>query len=1063
MKRFYIVATLLLLLLFAPIIWWFMSPQTTLNVAIIDKTVPTDSYREHLGITWLLNHKKYVQDATGKYDYEKDYYGFQPPSYHREGQVKALPKQYDAYDVIYLADTYGVYEEDLATEERAAQGELSEKVYGGLEEQEWSAILKRLDQEKPSLLIAEYNTFASPTGKKVQDRVTDYLGIDWSGWVGRYFDELNPEKNDEIPNWIVKTAQNDWAYNGGGFILVNDHTSEVIVLEDEKHVKNGDIQLVFTQEGQQKFGLKKSPSYNYWFDIVTPTNDGQTLAHYEWNLTTKGKQLLKDHEIPETFAAVVERRHPQSMSVYFAGDYNDLERTPNVYHVKGLTNVYRFLQKFSDESFYWSAYVPMTEKILEEFAGMNNKEKQVSSKDETLQTNARVTKEQFEILQDGEWTPMTIKGVNMGMGKPGAFPGEAAITEDEYYRWFQQIGEMNANTVRVYTLHPPGFYNALKRYNEHHEEKIYLFHGAWMNEEKLEESLDAFEPENLNDFQQEMKTLVDVIHGNKIVKERPGHASGTYRADVSEYVIGWILGIEWYPHMVLNTNETYTELGEFKGEYYETKNARAFEYWLAEQMEFVTAYEMDNYQWMRPMSFTNWVTTDILDHPAEPNEDEDLVSVDPNVIYTKGKMKEPGQFASYHVYPYYPDFFNFDQDYLAFKDHRGEKNSYAGYLHDLKKAHRLPLLIAEFGVPASRGLTHENPFGWNQGFHSEQEQGEILQRLYEDIMVEDMLGGLVFTWQDEWFKRTWNTVDYDNPNRRPFWSNAQTNEQQFGLLSFDRLKIKLDGNKTDWENDPLYENKDGKMKALYVDHDERYLYVRVDIQEKAQGYPIILLDVVPDQGNTTIENLPGLSFTNGLEQIIRLKKGDASLYVDQYYDFFKYQYGYELKMLDEKVKKQQKNSGIFTTEQYALNKSLYLPQQDETLPFSAYDTGAFIEGNGNPASKSYDSLADYHVNEDGMIELRIPWLLIHAKDPSQKEFIGDLYEEGIEASKKVEEIYIGALFLNDEDEVMEAFPSMKKQTVGQLKGYTWENWDEPLSEERLKQSYYILQKLFANY
>src|SRR5699024_1027085 len=174
-------------------------------------------------------------------------------------------------------------------------------------------------------------------------------------------------------------------------------------------------------------------------------NDGQTLAHYEWNLTTKGKQLLKDHEIPETFAAVVERRHPQSMSVYFAGDYNDLERTPNVYHVKGLTNVYRFLQKFSDESFYWSAYVPMTEKILEEFAGMNNKEKQVSSKDETLQTNARVIKEQFEILQDGEWTPMTIKGVNMGMGKPGAFPGEAAITEDEYYRWFQQIGEMNAN------------------------------------------------------------------------------------------------------------------------------------------------------------------------------------------------------------------------------------------------------------------------------------------------------------------------------------------------------------------------------------------------------------------------------------------------------------------------------------------------------------------------------------------------------------------------------------------------------------------------------------------
>jgi hypothetical protein len=91
----------------------------------------------------------------------------------------------------------------------------------------------------------------------------------------------------------------------------------------------------------------------------------------------------------------------------------------------------------------------------------------------------------------------------------------------------------------------------------------------------------------------------------------------------------------------------------------------------------------------------------------------------------------------------------------------------------LHEAHRLPVLIAEFGVPGSRGLTHKNPFGWNQGFLSEDEQGKIISRLFEDIMAEKLLGGLVFTWQDEWFKRTWNTVDYDNPDRRPYWSNAQ--------------------------------------------------------------------------------------------------------------------------------------------------------------------------------------------------------------------------------------------------------------------------------------------------
>ena len=35
---------------------------------------------------------------------------------------------------------------------------------------------------------------------------------------------------------------------------------------------------------------------------------------------------------------------------------------------------------------------------------------------------------------------------------------------------------------------------------------------------------------------------------------------------------------------------------------------------------------------------------------------------------------------------------------------------------------------------------------------SEKEQGEIVSRLYDDILEENMLGGLIFTWQDEGLK-----------------------------------------------------------------------------------------------------------------------------------------------------------------------------------------------------------------------------------------------------------------------------------------------------------------------
>ena len=42
-----------------------------------------------------------------------------------------------------------------------------------------------------------------------------------------------------------------------------------------------------------------------------------------------------------------------------------------------------------------------------------------------------------------------IRGVNMGLGKPGHFATEAAVTKEEYLRWFGQIRDMGANVVRI--------------------------------------------------------------------------------------------------------------------------------------------------------------------------------------------------------------------------------------------------------------------------------------------------------------------------------------------------------------------------------------------------------------------------------------------------------------------------------------------------------------------------------------------------------------------------------------------------------------------------------------
>ena len=98
----------------------------------------------------------------------------------------------------------------------------------------------------------------------------------------------------------------------------------------------------------------------------------------------------------------------------------------------------------------------------------------------------------------------------------------------------------------------------------------------------------------------------------------------------------------------------------------------------------------------------------------------------------------------------------------------------------------MPVIISEYGVPSSRGRAQsDRNTGRSQGGMSEEEQGKALVQCYKDIMASGCAGSVAFTWQDEWFKRTWNTMAYTDLTKTCYWSDYQTNEQYFGILSFD--------------------------------------------------------------------------------------------------------------------------------------------------------------------------------------------------------------------------------------------------------------------------------------
>lgn len=661
--------------------------------------------------------------------------------------------------------------------------------------------------------------------------------------------------------------------------------------------------------------------------------------------------------------------------------------------------------------------------------------------------SAKIDGKTFSIYDGASWNETFLKGVNIGATKPGYFPGEFGITEDDYLRWFQYIAEMNANVIRVYTLQMPCFYSALEKFNRGRDHPIYLIHGAWVNEALIETYNDAYanDAQIATNFINRALQIVDALHGNANIKIQSGYAGGTYTADVSQYVIGWILGIEWSADFVMGTNANHPEKTVYDGTYIYTQNASPFEVFLAEVADGVISYETDHYQTQHPLAINNWVTTDPLSHPNEPNPGvEDAVSVDMEHLKTTS-LFEPGLFASYHVYPYYPDFFSFPDDPSV-------TDTYEAYMEELNNYHTMPVLIAEVGIPASRGIAHVSALsGYNQGHVDEVEQGEMLSDLVNKIHNQDMMGAIIFSWQDEWFKKTWNTADYSIADRRAYWSDTQTNEQSFGLLTFDpgdsETVCIVDGNINEWTQDDLITQSGGYR--LSVKSDEKYLYLMVqsDSYDFDNDTLYIPVDTISDQGNTSYNGIP---FNQAADFLIVLSGKDHSkVLVDSYYDAFYYSYAVALTQLERNPSHEIKNSGNFDPIYMALSRKLVLPVSGETVDFRKFDTGALQYGNADPNAADYTSLTDFCAGE-GTVEIRIPWLLLSVVDPSSKQILDDFYTQGGIKTKTAGSFYFGI-----------ASADQAGNPVS-FAAYSWNGWDTPTYHERLKPAYYVIQKEFEN-
>jgi len=682
----------------------------------------------------------------------------------------------------------------------------------------------------------------------------------------------------------------------------------------------------------------------------------------------------------------------------------------------------------------------------------------------------RTAGEQLEIYRNGGWRPFFAKGVNLGATLPGHDPGELPIDRATYERWFGMMAEMGANVVRVYTIQKPVFYQALVKYNQKHADRpLYFIQGVWSPEEAFRETGDALSEQARTAFRKEIADAVGAVYGSVTLPERPGKASGKYTVNAAPYLVAWHIGTEWDPELVVKTNKLHRNEPPYRGRYFQAKpDASPFESMIAEMIDTVAAGESGK-GWLHPQTFTNWVTTDPLTHPGELLNNEDLVSVDPT--HMEPVHWQAGYFASYHVYPYYPDFFRIDPTLMNVKDGQGRPDTYRAYLRKLKAYHRgMPVMVTEFGVPSSIGLAHLGNLGRDQGGHDEKEQGQIDAALYKEIVEEHFAGAILFSWQDEWFKKTWNTMHFELPSeRRKYWLNVLTNEKMFGVLGMYPGKegvLSVDGNLDDWDKLP----KDDKMQwdqpapgwnRITVTHDEAYVYVAAELTENFAPDREILhlgIDTLPG-GNRHGTAMGNRKLDEGLETMITLGNDrESGIRIAADYDFHQRLYGQRYGMIPVGKEEKADDSGVFNPWKLAVGLKLEPPDARRTYPFEEVEVGRFRRGTTDPNSPDYNTLALWQAS-GRVVELRIPWMLMGFTDPSSLQVMAyggkdlkSVKTEGIRLVPWIEKRAGGGIVgLGDGNSVYR---------VTDLPRYRWNSWNSVRYNERPKQSYEIMKDVY---